>query len=56
MKFETWVGRLLAGEALLAFASVSPAQNVVKLGMVGEFSGPLQVSRSEGSGETVGRW
>src|SRR5258706_7038369 len=41
MKFETWVGRLLAGGALLAFASVSLAQNVVKLGMVGEFSGPF---------------
>src|SRR5258708_15690400 len=41
MNFEAWVGRLLAGAALLAFASVSPAQGVVKLGMVGEFSGPF---------------
>src|SRR6266705_308608 len=41
MKFETWMGRLLAGGALLAIASVSLAQNVVKLGMVGEFSGPF---------------
>src|SRR5436309_5797078 len=41
MNFETWVGRLLAGGALLAFASTAPAQNVVKLGMVGEFSGPF---------------
>src|SRR2546429_9313088 len=41
MKFETWVGRLLAGGALLAVASAAPAQNVVKLGLVGEFSGPF---------------
>src|SRR5438034_7132967 len=41
MKFETWVGRLLAGGALLAVASAAPAQNIVKLGMIGEFSGPF---------------
>src|SRR2546430_2193670 len=41
MKCETWVGRLLAGGALLAVASAVYAQNVVKLGLVGEFSGPF---------------
>ncbi len=41
MKFGTFVGKLLAGAAMLAVASAVSAQNVVKLGMVGEFSGPF---------------
>ncbi|HEX9277497.1 MAG TPA: ABC transporter substrate-binding protein, partial [Casimicrobiaceae bacterium] len=41
MKFGTLVGKLLAGAAMLAVASAVSAQNVVKLGMVGEFSGPF---------------
>src|SRR5947208_8142299 len=41
MKCGTWIGRLLAGAALFGLAGAAPAQNVVKLGMVGEFSGPF---------------
>ena len=41
MKFGTLVGKLLAGAALVTLAGAAPAQNVVKLGMVGEFSGPF---------------
>ena len=41
MKCGTWMGRLLAGAALFGLAGAAPAQNVVKLGMVGEFSGPF---------------
>jgi branched-chain amino acid transport system substrate-binding protein len=41
MKVGNLVGKLLAGAALLALAGAAPAQNVVKLGMVAEFSGPF---------------
>jgi branched-chain amino acid transport system substrate-binding protein len=41
MKAGNLVGKLLAAAALLTFAGVAAAQNVVKLGMVGEFSGPF---------------
>src|SRR6202051_2810460 len=41
MKFVTLVGKLLVATALLAIATAVSAQNVVKLGMVGEFSGPF---------------
>ena len=41
MKIATLVGKLLAGAVLVALAGAAPAQNVVKLGMVGEFSGPF---------------
>src|SRR6266550_2762707 len=41
MKCGTWMGRLLAGAALFGLAGAASAQNVVKLGMVGEFSGPF---------------
>src|SRR5213083_2565847 len=41
MKCGTWIGRLLAGAALFGLAGAAPAQNVVKLGMVAEFSGPF---------------
>src|SRR6266487_2321129 len=41
MKCRKWVERLLLAAALVAFATAAPAQNVVKLGMVGEFSGPF---------------
>jgi branched-chain amino acid transport system substrate-binding protein len=41
MRVGTLVGKLLAAAALLTFAGIASAQNVVKLGMVGEFSGPF---------------
>src|SRR5271168_5620128 len=41
MRYAKPVGRLLVGAWALAFAMAAPAQNVVKLGLVGEFSGPF---------------
>jgi len=41
MKCRKWVEERLLAAALVAFATAEPAQNVVKLGMVGEFSGPF---------------
>ncbi|HEX8010403.1 MAG TPA: ABC transporter substrate-binding protein [Casimicrobiaceae bacterium] len=41
MKLGMWLGKLLAGAALGALAAAASAQGVVKLGMVGEFSGPF---------------
>ena len=41
MRVMTLVGKLLAGAAFVALAGGALAQNVVKLGMVGEFSGPF---------------
>ncbi|TMH23170.1 MAG: ABC transporter substrate-binding protein, partial [Betaproteobacteria bacterium] len=41
MRFGNLAKKLLCGAALLALASTVSAQNVVKLGMVGEFSGPF---------------
>src|SRR5438876_8638892 len=41
MRFGNLGKKLFCGAATLALASVVSAQNVVKLGMVGEFSGPF---------------
>jgi len=41
MRFENLEKKLFCGAAMLAIAGAVSAQNVVKLGMVGEFSGPF---------------
>ena len=41
MRYAKPVSRLLFGASVLAIATTAPAQNVVKLGLVGEFSGPF---------------
>jgi len=41
MRYAKPVSRLLFGAWVLAIATTAPAQNVVKLGLVGEFSGPF---------------
>jgi len=41
MRFGNLGKKLFCGAAMLAIASAASAQNVVKLGMVGEFSGPF---------------
>jgi branched-chain amino acid transport system substrate-binding protein len=41
MRFANLGKKLLLGAVMLAFAATASAQNVVKLGMVGEFSGPF---------------
>ena len=41
MRFENLGKKLFCGAAMLAIAGAVSAQNVVKLGMVGEFSGPF---------------
>src|SRR5437773_11765920 len=41
MRFGNLGKKLFCGAATLALASAVSAQNVVKLGMVGEFSGPF---------------
>ena len=41
MKALRFLSSALIGAALLALSASAPAQGVVKLGMVGEFSGPF---------------
>src|SRR2546423_819455 len=41
MQFKSWIKRTLAGAAMLAAAGTLQAQGAIKLGMVGEFSGPF---------------
>src|SRR5215469_9626759 len=41
MQYAKWVRRLLLAAALLGTAAAASAQNVVRLGLVAEFSGPF---------------